>query len=207
MPTKNSLNSLLTVMNKKEEINYKNLSFFYAPNQDDPKVGNGASRTGETVKGQVVKIDAETSKSKKGKQRLTDAMRTQKPGVDAFGTLLRRLRQLVGYTYDRVGNFPKNQKLFVGLGNDVISRTNYCMELALTVTSYNTKVDKENVLREMSIKLKMLQELVNKCCHCHYITKQNREAWLRMLVEIDDMAIGMAMSFQNKNKNRKSDNG
>lgn len=51
MPTKNSLNSLLTVMNKKEEINYKNLSFFDAPNQDDPKVGNGASRTGETVCG------------------------------------------------------------------------------------------------------------------------------------------------------------
>lgn len=193
-------------MNKKEETNYKNLSFFDISDQGDSKVGSEADGAGKATKSQVGKAGAEARKNRKSKQRLTDAMRTQKPGVDAFGTLLRRLRQLVGYTYDRVGNFPKNQKLFVGLGNDVISRTNYCMELALTVTSYNAKVDKESVLREMSIKLKMLQELVNKCCNCHYITKQNREAWLRMLVEIDDMAIGMAMSFQNKNKNRKSDN-
>ena len=104
------------------------------------------------------------------------------------------------YTFARVESFPKRHKLFVGLGNTIIDGVNKCLLITHTVCSYNNKVDKEDELRKMSVHLKTLEDYVSIACQLRCISLTNREAWLRMLTDLDNTVIGMAMWIEQHRK-------
>lgn len=141
---------------------------------------------------------SETNKPKK--ERLTTRRPSIKPTTDLFGQLMRQMLTVADYTFARVESFPKRHKLFVGLGNTIIDGVNKCLLITHTVCSYNNKVDKEDELRKMSVHLKTLEDYVSIACQLHCISLTNREAWLRMLTDLDNTVIGMAMWIEQHKK-------
>lgn len=77
---------------------------------------------------------------------------------------------------------------------------NKCLLITHTVCLYNNKVDKEDELRKMSVHLKTLEDYVSIACQLHCISLTNREAWLRMLTDLDNTVIGMAMWIEQHRK-------
>ena len=129
-------------------------------------------------------------------RRLTDPMVPCKPTQDMYGQLYRQVRQIYDYTYDRLDKFPKVQKLPGGLVPIITALTNYCLESTIEINLYNPKLDKEQLLRKMSVKLKVLTVVVETCCRKHCISYQNREAWSRMIAGLDNLVIGLAMGIE-----------
>lgn len=141
---------------------------------------------------------SETNKPKK--ERLTTRRPSIKPTTDLFGQLMRQMLTVADYTFARVESFPKRHKLFVGLGNTIIDGVNKCLLITHTVCSYNNKIDKEDELRKMSVHLKALEDYVSIACQLHCISLTNREAWLRILTDLDNTVIGMAMWIEQRKK-------
>lgn len=132
--------------------------------------------------------------------RLTEVVRIKAANVDnktdlidRLSQLVVRMRELMFYTYARIESFPKRQKHFVGLGCDITDLTMECLILARTIAAYNPHYDREKGLRELSVKLKVLGDLVGCAYQCGSIIKQSREAWLRMLTAIDNEVMSLAI--------------
>lgn len=138
--------------------------------------------------------------NKPKKERLTTRRPSIKPTTDLFGQLMRQMLTVADYTFARVESFPKRHKLFVGLGNTIIDGVNKCLLITHTVCSYNNKVDKEDELRKMSVHLKTLEDYVSIASQLRCISLTNREAWLRMLTDLDNTVIGMAMWIEQRKK-------
>ena len=121
--------------------------------------------------------------------------------IDRLSRLVTRMRELMFYTYARVESFPKRQKHFVGLGRDITDLTMDCLILTRTIAAYNPHYDREKGLRELSVKLKVLEDLVSCGYQFRSVTKQSCEAWLRMLTDLDNTVIDMAMWIEQRKKN------
>ena len=139
--------------------------------------------------------------------RLTEVVRIKSADVDnktdlidRLSRLVTRMRELMFYTYARVESFPKRQKHFVGLGRDITDLTMDCLILMRTIAAYNPHYDREKGLRELSVKLKVLEDLVGCGYQCRSVTKQSREAWLRMLTDLDNTVISMTMWIEQRKK-------
>lgn len=132
------------------------------------------------------------------KQRLTDPLRAVKPTQNLYAIVYRDMRRLYKYTYDRLESYPKVQKGNVGVGSRIAQLTQDNLRGSLEVYSYNQKLDKEMILRRMSVNFKELNILVEiSCDHC-WIKPQNRLAWARMLSGLDDRVISYAMGLQKR---------
>lgn len=132
------------------------------------------------------------------KQRLTDPLRAVKPTQNLYAIVYRDMRRLYKYTYDRLESYPKVQKGNVGVGSRIAQLTQDNLRGSLEVYSYNQKLDKEMILRRMSVNFKELNILVEISCDHHWIKPQNRLAWARMLSELDDRVISYAMGLQKR---------
>ena len=142
----------------------------------------------------------QSTRSTQPKKRLTERRVPIKASVELFGQMNREMVRLARYTYDRIDGFPKRHKLFVGIGESIVAKTDECLELIHVVCAYNPRVDKEARLRELSVKLKTVEDYVMIAYYQHHITARNRDAWIRMLTEVDNLAIGIAMWLEKKNQ-------
>ena len=163
------------------------------------QVGNG--RGGRVQRGKRRDDDA---------GRLTEVVRIKSADVDnktdlvdRLSQLVTRMRELMFYTYARVESFPKRQKHFVGLGRDITDLTMDCLILMRTIAAYNPHYDREKGLRELSVKLKVLEDLVSCGYQFRSVTKQSREAWLRMLTAIDNEVMSLAIWLEHYPNNRR----
>lgn len=134
------------------------------------------------------------------KSRLTARRAPIKASVELFGRMNREMVNLATYSYERVDLFPKRHKLFVGIGESIISEINECLKLVHIICAYNPKVDKEARLRELSTKLKALEDYVTIAYRQRDIAARNRDAWVRMLTRVDDLAIGIAIWLEKRAK-------
>ncbi len=132
------------------------------------------------------------------KSRLTARRAPIKASVELFGQMNREMVSLATYSYERVDLFPKRHKLFVGIGESIISEINECLKLVHVICAYNPKIDKEARLRELSTKLKALEDYVSIAYHQRDIAARNRDAWVRMLTRVDDLAIGTAVWLEKR---------
>ena len=144
---------------------------------------------------------------KSKKRRLTERHQLKQPTPDLYGQLLRRTLHLVHYTYDRIEKYPKGQKLYVGLGNTIINETNSCLKAIRSVCVYNPSASREVILRDISVSLKTLEDLVTISCDKKFISIRNRDAWLRQLTELDDVVIGLAMWLEKSVKIKQDTKG
>lgn len=115
---------------------------------------------------------------------------------DAYGEIFRSIRRLTDYTYDRTVKLPKHERLMVGLGSDINRRTADCLQLSISICAYNPDCNREQMLRQLSVQLKTLQVMVELCKRRRYINEKARDAWLRMLVDVDNSVIGVAMYLE-----------
>lgn len=118
------------------------------------------------------------------------------PSLDRYGELRHLLLQLLVYTDARIRQFPRDEKWPAGLGCVIMSDLRDCYALIFAVAAYNPKYDREQGLRQLSVKLKIQMEYVTASYRAKYITAQNLEAWQRQLVAIDNQVIAMAMYLQ-----------
>lgn len=125
------------------------------------------------------KIPERPVKTDVEKTRLTTARQPIKPTLDLFGQLQRDMLNTVGYTYNLIERYPKGQKLYVGVANTIVSMTGECLEMIHKVCAYNPKLDKEQLLRDMSCKLKTIEDHVEISCRKRYISVRNRDAWIK----------------------------
>lgn len=135
---------------------------------------------------------------KRNRVRLTDSRAEVVGTPDLYRMLLRKMLDLLDYTYMLLNKFNKGQKLYVGLGCSIASLTNESLVLIHTVCGYNPKIDRESILRQLTARLKSLENLVDASYRQRYISSKNRESWLRKIVEIDNIVIGLAMWLQKK---------
>lgn len=138
------------------------------------------------------------------KVQLTVAKRPIKPTVDLFGQLQRDMLRVVDYTYNLIEKFPKGQKLYVGVANTIVSMVGECLLSIHKVCAYNPKVDKEQLLRDVSCKLKTIEDHVEISCRKRYISLKNRDAWIRQLANIDNVVIGIAMWLESQEKAKRA---
>ena len=140
--------------------------------------------------------------SETGKHRLTERRQLGRVTPGLYGQLLRQMLGLVRYTYDRIEKYPKGQKPHVGVGNTIINETNHCLKLIRSVCVYNPFISKEAVLRDVSVSLKTIEDYVEISCDKKFISIRNRDAWLRQLTQLDDVAIGLAMWLEKSTKTK-----
>ena len=169
-----------------------------------PKVGSVAA-TGNKHGGRAKRVGRRDDDA----GRLTEVVRIKSADVDnktdlidRLSQLVTRMRELMFYTYARVESFPKRQKHFVGLGRDITDLTMDCLILMRTIAAYNPHYDREKGLRELSVKLKVLEDLVGCGYQCRSVTKQSREAWLRMLTTMDNEVMSLAIWLEHYPNNR-----
>ena len=138
------------------------------------------------------------------KQRLTDPLRAVKPSQNLYAIMYREMKRLYKYTYDRLETYPKWQKHGIGPASRIAELTQDNLRGALEVYGYNPKLDKEQILRRMSINFKELNVLVELSCAHDWIKPQNREAWSRMISKLDDQTIGFAMGMEKQARERQT---
>ena len=193
----------------KQNAKTNNLTLFdtntLANNSNIQKVGNVAA-TGNKHGGRAKRVGRRDDDA----GRLTEVVRIKSADVDnktdlvdRLSRLVTRMRELMFYTYARVESFPKRQKHFVGLGRDITDLTMDCLILMRTIAAYNPHYDREKGLRELSVKLKVLEDLVSCGYQFRSVTKQSREAWLRMLTTMDNEVMSLAIWLEHYPNNRR----
>lgn len=125
------------------------------------------------------KLPARPIQSNVERAQLTAPKRPIKPSVDLFGQLQRDTLRVVDYTYNLIEKFPKGQKLYVGVANTIVSMVGECLLSIHKVCAYNPKIDKEQLLRDVSCKLKTIEDHVEISCRKRYISVRNRDAWIK----------------------------
>lgn len=104
---------------------------------------------------------------------------------------------LLNYTYTLIEKFPKHEKL--GLMQAIRSRTEDVVELVLEAASfYSRERNREQLLRQADIRIKMIAVLVEYAYNKRYITDKNLTAWAGKLSDLDDAVVGWAMSLGRK---------
>lgn len=122
----------------------------------------------------------------------------------SYSLLLRQMNALYEYTYDRLERYPKSQRLYIGLGSSLLDCITDCLQSAIKLSIYDPTCDREAVLRNISSRLKLMHILIKHSYRKRYITDKNRVAWSRMVSEIDDYVVGLAMGQQNDKRDSKS---
>jgi hypothetical protein len=147
--------------------------------------------------------DAVTRKTPRQlKRRLGNLVRPKKGSTHVYRALRISVRSIVTYTYTVLELFPKRHKERFGLGMDIVTVANRCLELAIEIEQYNPAMDRISKLRELSVKLKMLEELVEVSHACYTINEKKRNSWMQMITNADNVVVGLAMGLE---KGRKKD--
>jgi hypothetical protein len=117
-----------------------------------------------------------------------------------FRALRISTRRLAQYSYTVLELFPKRHRERFGLGVDMISAVNRCLFLTIKIESFGARERRAELLRELSLQLKYLAELVEMAFGIYLIDNKRKETWLRGVIELDNVAIGLAMGIDRKSE-------
>lgn len=130
------------------------------------------------------------------KRQLTEKMKQIKPSVEIYTLMYRLSVSMANYTYMILEKFPKSQKNYTGLANDIKAEVDWVLRTAIDVACYNPYNNREALLRQMSVSLKLISSLLVLSYSRGFLSGSNVQAWSNYLTNIDDMAIGLAMYYQ-----------
>jgi hypothetical protein len=140
---------------------------------------------------------------KPAKKRLKSPVEPTKPTKNLYGILYKETGWLVDYSYALLEKFPKKERF--GLSIDVKNRANETLHKVIDIISYNPYNNREKLLRALSVDVKTLIALVRVAYKQRCISEKNRDAWMRKLVSIDNLAIGIAMWLEKEAEREKSE--
>ena len=147
----------------------------------------------------------DSSNQPKRKHTLTSRRPKVPANAETYGELSRAMNRLVSYSHQRLIKFSKVEKNQGGYVPLISSDLHNCMLLTEAVVAYDSSVDREATLRQMSRYFKVIERLVQASYNDRQINERSRDAWLRYLVSIDDMTIALAMSEQRRKNEQKDD--
>jgi hypothetical protein len=105
--------------------------------------------------------------------------------------LYRKTQALLAYTYQRLANFPKRERM--GLTMDIKNRTVGIYDLVIRVAMAK---DKLPILQKLNLELKLLKGMVRLAYWNRYIKVRNLEAWATKLTEINNIVVGWGSKWE-----------
>lgn len=145
---------------------------------------------------------AEQLSNKNTRRHLDKMVNATAPSPDLYGMMYRHMGWTINYTYAIIERFPKVDKMRVGLSNDIKELVNKCMHQVLAISSYNPFNNREEMLRELSVDLKMVNVLIRVAYKQRLITAKNLETWTGKVSSVDNIAIGLAVWLEGERKKR-----
>lgn len=174
-------------------------------NYTKPKQANDASQPADGAVAPA-SYDGATVDGENENLPLSDVLKIPAivPDRGAIQRLILSTESLYTYSHRNVELFCKSQKQPGGLGNNIRQWAERTMRLALLIQSYNPTLDREKMLREMSIDLKMIEVNIKAAFKMNIINESQCKDWFKEVYRLDDMAIGLAMGFQKKKRAARS---
>ncbi len=93
--------------------------------------------------------------------------------------LLRKVEDMIKYSYICLCGFPKTEKYTLAAE---IKRCMYAV-LRLNIEA-NKRYYKKTTIRDMDVEMEMLKHLVRMACDLRFLARKHAEAWQAMNVEI-----------------------
>lgn len=81
----------------------------------------------------------------------------------AFDVILTDMRELIPCVDGIIEKFPKHEKNPCGLGYIMVDELRATDKMVIRGVAYNPQVDREQIMREVSVSMKYLIELINAC--------------------------------------------
>jgi len=120
------------------------------------------------------------------------------PPEPALRTLCAKLLQ---HTFLMGEKFTKKEKM--ALGNEIKNTAIRVMRVAILIDSYHNRDRRFELYLKIDEELKLLCELIPIAYNRRCITQQNRDAWTKMCMDIDNIAMGQVLKMD---KERKGEN-
>lgn len=130
------------------------------------------------------------------KQRLNATPEPLQPTMALFGQVNNLLEHLINYSTALVIKFPRDQKWPAGIGCKIMDKIDEAMAVINAIIIYNPSYDRESGLRQLCVLMRTMNSYIKVAYQRRYITSQNWQAWVKQTVEIDNLAIRMAMYMQ-----------
>ena len=127
---------------------------------------------------------------------LVKAIEPIQAGTDRYGELKLMIEKLFCYSVNRIRNFPRDQKWPAGIGCKIMDKIDEAMAVINAIIIYNPSYDREAGLRQLCVLMRTMNSYIKVAYQRRYITSQNWQAWVKQTVEIDNLAIRMAMYMQ-----------
>lgn len=115
-----------------------------------------------------------------------------------FSEFHKAVNGMVEHSLATIERFPKSQKIYTGMGATI---QGLCLDVMLETAqfiSFDPRNDRESMARDIAYKLKAVNQLISYAHHRKYVSPSQWEQWVRMVKTAEDMAIGLAMSYQKK---------
>jgi hypothetical protein len=165
------------------------------------KIENTKSAAKEVAREKPQIIRKTPAKLRKRLRKVHQPINPTSPSL--YRALRISVRQLTNYTYTVLELYPKRHRERFGLGMDITSAANKCLLLTIEIESFGARDRRAELLRQLSLQLKYLEELVEVSFGIYVIDAKKKESWLRQIVTADNVAIGLAMGLD---KNEKAGN-
>ena len=117
----------------------------------------------------------------------------------ASATLRRRCSLLLGHTFMMGEKFVKREKAV--LGNQIKDAAVHILRLAISIDSYHNRHRRLELYLAMDCDLKFLSELVLIAYDRRCISSSNRDAWVGMATEIDNIVMSQVLKIDKEKKN------
>lgn len=166
-----------------------------------------AKPRGDVIAASVISLEKSVRANEMAnKQRLNAAPKPLQPTMALFGKINNLLEHLINYSTALVIKFPRDQKWPAGIGCKIMDKVDEAMAVINAIIMYNPSYDRETGLRQLCVLMRTINSYIKVAYQQRYITSQNWQAWVKQTVEIDNLAIRMAMYMQKDRQAKRKKN-
>jgi hypothetical protein len=108
--------------------------------------------------------------------------------------------KLLRHTFLMGEKFTKKEKM--SLGNEIKNTAIRIVRVAILIDGYHNRDRRFELYLKIDEELKLLCELIPIAYHRRCITQQNRDAWVKMALDIDNIAMGQVLKMDKEKKGR-----
>jgi hypothetical protein len=110
--------------------------------------------------------------------------------------------KLLQHTFMMGEKFTKKEKMV--LGNEIKNTAIRVMRIAILIDGYHNRERRFELYLKIDEELKLMCELIPIAYNRQCISPQNRDAWTKMIMDIDNLAMGQVLKMDKEKKGEKS---
>lgn len=133
------------------------------------------------------------------RQRKLLALKSTRPSRDLYADMYYDILKATDLTYLFTDKFPRRQKYQTSLAADIRGGVDEALRQTIRLASFNPGLDpeREALLRELSVQLKFVKVLIRIAHRDRYVSNKQFQRWTKAVSQVDDIAIGLAIWYQN----------